>query len=297
MIIVRLAGGLGNQMFQYAAARRLASVHRTELKLDLSSLRRDSRSDTPREYELRHFNITADIATPAEIARILGSSSGSIGSALARLGRRVGLTKPNPHRFKEKLFHFDRALLDAPDNTHLDGYWQSEKYFRDIEEVIRGELTVRSPLEGENHRLAQKIMGTTSVSVHVRRGDYLSNPAIRRIHPVCGPEYYRTCIDLLQKKVPDPHFYLFSDEPDWAESNLELRLPTTIIRHNGPRKSHEDLRLMSLCRHHIIANSSFSWWGAWLNNRREKTVLAPGKWFNDPEINTGDLIPDGWITL
>lgn len=297
MIIVKLAGGLGNQMFQYAAARRLSFVHQTDLKLDLSFLMKDRKSVTPREYELGHLNISADIATPAEVARILGSNGGSIGCAVTRLCRRVGLKKPNPRLFMEKHFHFDGALLGAPDDIYLDGYWQSEKYFHEIEEVLRREFTVRYPLSGKNLELAEQIKSAVSVSIHLRRGDYAHDPKIGRYHSVCGMGYYRECIDTIVAKAPEPHFYIFSDEPEWAERNMKLHHPATVVKHNGPRKGHEDLRLMSLCRHHIIANSSFSWWGAWLNGNREKMVLAPETWFNDPDMKTCDLIPNNWIKI
>jgi hypothetical protein len=297
MIIVKLSGGLGNQMFQYAAARRLATIHNAELKLDLSFLGRDRRRNTPREYELKHLKISAAIATPADVARIAGIDAGAVTNAMARLCRKVGLMKPNPNIFAEKYFHFDEALLGAPDNIYLDGYWQSEKYFKDIGDILREEFKVRYPLEGENLELAKKIKGTTSVSVHFRRGDYATNPAVGRYHGSCGLEYYGECVDLLCKKVSEPHFFIFSDEPEWAEGNLRLPHPATVVKHNGPRKGYEDLRLMALCRHNIIANSSFSWWGAWLNDNREKMVLAPEKWFNDPETKTSDLMPGNWIKI
>ncbi len=297
MIIVKLAGGLGNQMFQYAAARRLSFVHQTELKLDHSSLGKNPRSVTPREFELRHLNIAASTATPEEVARFLGSDYGGINGALTRLCRKIGLVKPNPHLFLEKHFHFDRALLDAPDDTYLDGYWQSEKYFDGIEDLLRRELTVRYPLSGKNRELAEHIKQAASVSIHVRRGDYYANPMIGRYHGVCGLDYYRKSIAVIRTIVSEPHFFIFSDEPEWAESNLKMPHPATIVKHNGPRKGHEDLRLMSLCRNNIIANSSFSWWGAWLNDNREKIVLAPEKWFHVGNIKTMDLVPDSWMKV
>lgn len=148
-----------------------------------------------------------------------------------------------------------------------------------------------------NEQVAQNILSVNAVSLHVRRGDYVSNLTINQFHGTCSLEYYNQAIAQIAKKVETPHFFVFSDDPEWVKSNLKIDYSITIVDHNNADKNYEDIRLMSLCKHHIIANSSFSWWGAWLCRNPNKIVIAPLKWFNDKSINTTDLIPDGWIKI
>lgn len=297
MIIVKLMGGLGNQMFQYAAGRSLACRHNARLKLDISFLESDQKGVAARAYELRHLNISADIATPIEVAEITGCGKNRIKTMLVLFQQITGLAKLKPSTFLERHFHFNQAFLTVPDNTYLEGYWQSEKYFKEIEETIRREFVVRYPLEGKNLEISEKIKSVNSVSIHVRRGDYVTNPETSRIHGVCGLEYYLESIKEVSKKVSDPHFFIFSDDMEWGKENLKTDYPVTYVDFNGPDNAYEDMRLMSLCRHNIIANSSFSWWGAWLNKNPEKIVIAPKRWFNKLDINADDLIPETWIRL
>ena len=264
MIVVRLIGGLGNQFYQYAAGRRLAHKLDTELKLDISGFE----TYKLHKYALSPFNICENFATPDEIASL--------------------------KYVRENSFHFDPDILNLDDNVYLDGYWQTEKYFADIANIIRYEFSVRSPLAGMNLQLAQQIDSCQAVSLHIRRGDYVSNPVTNQVHGTCDVDYYRKCVEQLTWTVKNPHLFIFSDEPQWAVENLKLPYPTTVIDHNGPEKNYEDMRLMSQCSHHIIANSSFSWWAAWLNPRKEKKVFAPQQWFRSNEKNTKDLIPKEW---
>lgn len=170
-------------------------------------------------------------------------------------------------------------MLELPDGSYLDGYWQSEKYFSDYEERIREEFSVRAPLDGRSLELAEQMRERPSVSVHVRRGDYFSNPVTAAVHQVCDVEYFQRGIAYLGERLENPTFFVFSDEPDWARDNLRIPYPTTVISHNDASRNYGDLRLMSLCDHHIIANSSFSWWGAWLDPSSDKIVVAPKTWF------------------
>jgi len=290
MVIVRLIGGLGNQLFQYALGRTLAARHATKLKLDI----RGYGSYALYSYALDRFNIIESIATPDEVRRLRGG--GWIGEQLPR-----GLQKLNAFRrashILERRFSFDPAVLESPDNIYLDGYWQSEKYFKNMESVLRREFTVRTALTGPNRAMAARIAACDAVSLHVRRGDYASNPNARRVHGLCGIDYYQAAVRRIAERIPHPHFFVFSDEPEWAAANLGLDHPLTVVTGNDASHGHEDLRLMSLCRHHIIANSTFSWWGAWLNPNADKIVIAPARWFADEQRNTRDLFPRSWLAI
>lgn len=295
MIIVKLMGGLGNQMFQYAAARRLANHHNTELKVDLSFLEGRQAGCTPRSYELCHLRIRAAIASPSEVTEISGSGKNRMETALMRLRHAIGFVRNFRNVYSERHFHFDTAVLDLSDNICLKGYWQSERYFKDIEETIRKEFSVIHPLIGKNLELAGMIKGTNSVSIHVRRGDFVNNPLTMETHGFCEPDYYQRCVRETAARVGDPHFFIFSDDPAWAKENINISLPVTVIGHNSSDNGVEDMRLMSLCKHNIIANSSFSWWGAWLNTNKGKIIMAPEEWLKDKRHDTTDIIPGGWL--
>jgi hypothetical protein len=197
----------------------------------------------------------------------------------------------------ERHFHFDPRILDLPGNVYLDGYWQSEKYFKDIESIIRSEFIVKTMSDPANEAMSERICGTESVSVHVRRKDYVSDSATSRIHGGCSLAYYYAAAERIARAVAEPHFFVFSDDAQWARENLDLKYPTTFVTHNGPDKNYEDLRLMTLCNHHIVANSTFSWWGAWLSINPDKMVIAPRKWFAESDLDCRDLIPDSWRTI
>jgi len=297
MIIVKLMGGLGNQMFQYAAGRSLACRHNAGLKLDVSFLESDQKGVAARAYELRHLNISADIATSREVAEMTGCGKSRIETMLARFRQITGLTKLKSNVFLERHFHFNQEFLTASDNTYLEGYWQSEKYFKEIEEIIRREFVVRYPLAGKNLEISELIKSVNSVSIHVRRGDYVTNPETRRTHGICSLEYYLESIKEICKRAPDPHFFVFSDDMEWVRRSLKIDYPVAYVDFNGSDNAYDDLRLMSLCRHNIIANSSFSWWGAWLNSNQGKLVVAPRTWLMDKSHDTSDILPDAWIKI
>lgn len=264
MIIVGLHGGLGNQMFQYAFARRMAIANNELLKFDVRYFNRSR----PHDYLLNHFNIVEQIATDEEISHLM----------------KIG-------HIQEKSLFFDPNMLELGRNVYLQGYWANEKYFKDIESIIRQEFTVKYPLTDDNKRLAEEINNCNSVSLHVRRGDYLDprpNPCY-----ICPLDYYYEAVNRFAGQVSDFHIFIFSDDPEWVRQNLKLPFPATLIRHNGEAKSYEDLRLMSFCKHHIIANSTFSWWGSWLSVKRNKIVFAPAKWYNI-DGNGSHLFLESW---
>lgn len=287
MIVTRLNGGLGNQLFQYAIARRLAYVNNTPLKLDVSELK----NNNLRIYSLSHFNIIENFASQEEIDRLKRP-----GNKLSVIKRRIMPYYKRPF-IVERFFHFDPNVLAAPGDVYLEGYWQSEKYFKDIKEIIHREFTLKHDLDHINKETALNIESSESASVHIRRGDYISDSKTNQVHGTCSLEYYHKAVKELKGIVPDIHLFVFSDDPLWVKKNLNVDVPVTFLDQNGPGKDYADLALMSLCHHHIIANSSFSWWGAWLCQKRDKIVFAPAKWFNSIEKDTRDLIPDSWHKL
>lgn len=277
-------------MFQYALGMRLAYSNAVPFKLDISALE----NDPLRKFELDHFAIGADLATADEVKFCTATNRRN--SRFSRL--LAGLRPVHKQRvIRERSFNFDPKILLAGPVAYLEGYWQSEKYFKGFEEIIRSEFVFNSEPDSSNKDLGNAILSSNAVSMHVRRGDYVSNAATNQFHGVCSIEYYRKAVEFIAHKYPAPHFYIFSDDPDWVRLHISLDYPVTYVDKNTGEKSFEDMRLMSLCKHHIIANSTFSWWGAWLCMNPEKTIIAPERWFNKADIDTADLIPANWKRL
>ena len=293
MIIVKIIGGLGNQLFQYAFGRRIAEMHQVPLKLDI----KEFETYALRTYKLFHFNIVAEPASMTEIVHLKGSRrQGSWARFYSHIQKRRPYYRQSFIKERQP-FVFDANILKVPKNVYLEGYWQNENYLKDIELILRHEFTLRSAMRGRNAELANKILSCNSVSLHVRRGDYVSDTKTNQVHGVCSLEYYLAAIKKIEELIESPNFFVFSDDIPWVQENLKCEHPIKFVSHNGDEFDYEDLRLMSLCRHHIIANSSFSWWGAWLNTNPTKIVLAPKIWFYEPSINTRNLIPKGWMVL
>lgn len=278
---MQIIGGLGNQMFQYALGRHLAILNKTELKLDVTTF------DTYKlhNYSLNHFNVQENFATSKEINRLKTS----------KVMKKLGLIKPSHIIEKDQVF--SEEILQLRGDFYLESYWQTEKYFQDIEEIIKHDFQVKTELSGQNKESANQIATVDAVSVHVRRGDYVANPETLKIHGLCGQEYYARAVSEIVEKVSKPNFFVFSDDPAWAKDNLIFNYPTFYLDHNQADKNYEDLRLMNLCKHNIIANSSFSWWGAWLNNNPVKIVVAPAKWYSDPTKNIQNIVPESWLKI
>lgn len=279
MIIVKLQGGLGNQMFQYALGRRLALKNNAELRLDVTHFEQYG----VRRYELHVFNIFCSVASKRNI-KFFRKFNNSIISKIA--GRHYKYVK-------EKNLYFDKTVLEKKGNIYLDGYWQSEKYFKDIREIIVKDFAVRNEPDTKNKSLLEKIKNSNSVGLHIRRGDYVSDEKINKFHGTCPLEYYYNAVKIVEK-IGDPEFFVFSDGPEWTKMNLKLQYPT-FYSDNNPKRGYEDLRLMSHCKHFIIANSSFSWWGAWLSDNLDKIVCAPKTWFAGQD--EGDVVPESWIRV
>jgi hypothetical protein len=289
MIIVQLTGGLGNQMFQYAIAKHLAEKHQTRLKIDISPFEKQSL----RAYDLTVFNISDELISTSELYRYFPRPAHNI---IQRIIHKIVKQFYGYAVLYEPHFHFSPEILKAQKKSYLIGYWQSEKYFKLSESLIRKSFQFKTEATGKNSQLLDHISKHNSVSVHIRRGDYIQDSYTLNTHGVCEADYYSASISLIAEKIKSPVFYLFSDDIDWVKRNMTIPVEHYYIDNNS-ENGWEDMRLMSQCKHNIIANSSFSWWGAWLNNNPEKMVIAPRKWFNDTTRNTHDLLPDSWIKL
>lgn len=296
MIISNLAGGLGNQMFQYACARALSLRLGTGLKLRYDVF---SGQTVHNGYELeRVFGIKQEFATDEELKSVLGYLR-ALPASRRLLANKYFQWLSGKKFINEPGFEYWPGLDSAAsEGGYLHGYWQSEKYFRDFEDVIRSDFAFAPAMNEKNSEVAQMMSRQVSASVHVRRGDYLSNAKALSVHGACSEEYYHRAIDLLLEQFPELNLFAFSDDPEWVRSTLGARYANlVVVDHNRGEDSYNDMRLMSMCNHHILANSSFSWWGAWLNADKNKTVITPKNWFADPSKNTKDLIPDEWIRL
>jgi hypothetical protein len=293
IITVRIIGGLGNQLFAYAAARRLALVNEAELVLDhVTGFAHDRYN---RHYQLYHFSIPCRKASAMERLQ-----------PFPHLQRKL-LLLINRHRpfesrsyLKQEGIDFDTRLLTlrSRPNLYIEGYWQSEGYFKDVEQQIRQDLRIHPPTDSTNLAMAEQIRQHVAVAVHVRFfDDPIANTGSIGNNAPDG--YYQRALSASESRIPGAHYYLFSDRPDAAQALIPLPDDrVTLVHHNvGDKNAYADLWLMSQCQHFIIANSTFSWWGAWLANNINKTVIAPGIEIRNGSASWGfkGLIPNGWI--
>ncbi len=285
MIIAKIIGGLGNQMFQYAAGFCLAHLNNTQLKLDLSGFEEYGL----RNFDLKSFNIHYEVATDEEIMELRPSRN--LEKVLQYLSPREKRTY-----YREKYFHFDEKIFLLGSNIYLKGYFQSEKYFHPAKDMLRQEFNFKEAVISNVREFSRKLLTSNSVSVHIRHGDMKKDSASRDYHGVLPIDYYKKSIAIIQSKIRQPTFYFFSDDINWVKENLSF--PDAVYVSDNITKNHlEDIYLMSQCRHNIIANSSFSWWGAWLNDNPGKMVIAPKNWFNKGPKDTYDLYPVDWMII
>ena len=285
MIITKIIGGLGNQMFQYAAGKTLAHLNNTFLKLDVSAF-----DDYKlRNFDLLNFQTNIEFATKQEIDSLLPAHN------FEKAFQYLSPLKKRSY-YREKEFHFDTKVLSLGQNVYLKGYFQSEKYFLPASNIIRDDFTFKNEITKSLEETSSSLRNTNSVSIHIRRGDFSENKETEEYHGTLSIDYYHPAIELIKSKVSNPIFYFFSDDINWAKENLSIP-NATIVTGNLTKTHIEDLYLMSQCRHNIIANSSFSWWGAWLNNNPDKIVIAPEKWFTKGPKDTQDLIPEKWFKV
>ncbi len=288
MVISQLAGGLGNQLFQYAYGFSRAKNLGVPFKIDISFFE----DYDWHEYSLTPFKISAEIACKAEVEKTKLRDY-SIGHRFQRkfFGKKS-------HVVNEENLKFNSSYLDVNKSSYLIGYWQSAKYFEDNWNSLLSEFEFLYPQSEENLKLA-KILDKDhfSISLHVRRGNYANVESVSKTHGTLPLEYYDKAISYFGDLNENPTFYIFSDDIEWARLNLNIPYNTIYVDINDDKSDYEDLRLMSLCNHNIIANSTFSWWGAYMNKNPDKIIIAPNKWFHDLERNnqTIDLIPPNWI--
>ena len=285
-------------MFQYAAARALALRNDTELLLDSSWIDGSGSAavGSVRRYELGCFQVDALLRPITDVAQL--ATSGRITRPLQRL--RLGRGPVVAELAEPPFGGWCPQVLEAPDNTYLNGYWHSSHYFEDAEPFLRAELAFKNGWDEANTAIAELIgaSGLPTVSAHVRRGDYVTDPGANRRLGTLAPSYYQRAVERIQAETGPPHVFVFSDEPQWCRDHLDdLGYETTIVDVNNPSQGANDLRLMALCDHHVVANSTFSWWGAWLNTDSEKIVIAPEPWLLDARWPEDLRVPRDWIKL
>ena len=294
--VIRLQGGLGNQMFQYAFGLALAAKGSAEVLFDgakYSQSEAQRKKSDKRAYELKYFKADVRFAPESQLKNWVKKKEKNFFKKFFHFV----MGKSRPALFEEKdCSVFYPEFFNICKDSYYTGYFQTEKYFRDKRNAVLQAFSLKNPVNSENAAMLDKIKGVNAVSLHVRRGDYLlaKNQALLGL---CSLDYYKKAIDYIASRVENPHFFLFSDDIPWVEENLKLDYPYTVVDINSGENSFYDMWLMKHCRHNIIANSSFSWWGAWLNENPEKIVAAPEKWTVAAEISGKDIIPESWIKL
>lgn len=282
MIIIRFIGGLGNQLFQYAFYKQLeVNYPQEEIKVDITEFKNYALHNG---FELeRVFNLTLNKANQKEIIKVKSGRS-----FFAKVKRKLVGYK-STHIFQDK---FDYSHVGGR-NLYLDGYWQHPKFWELTHDNLAKFLQFNIDLSIKSKEILNKIKTENSISIHIRRGDYLL-PQNANIFTNCSLDYYQKSISYFEEKYPDISFYVFSDDINWVKDNLKVDSSVEFINHNTGNKSSEDLFLMSQCKHNIIANSSFSWWGAYLNKNPNNEVICPDRWWKDPNHNDEIYIPKNW---
>jgi hypothetical protein len=292
MVIIRLKGGMGNQMFQYAFGLRAARALGTELQVDLSLLLDRARGDDHvyRDYDLTIFEVPHQfLVNPMVLRTLYATKSSKICKATRKWLARGRNYVREPH------FEVSKSILQQPkNNTIYEGWWQSERYFSDISEEVRNIFTFVNPILKTSESLFTTIKNTNSICLNVRRTDFLKVDDLN----TTTKDYFLNAAKQMANLVDNPHFFIFSDDVEWCAENLNLAHPTTLVDHSHKgEKFGNYLQLMKACQHFIIPNSSFAWWAVWLNENKDKNVIAPKNWFNSSQYDTSDLVPDNWIRL
>lgn len=295
-VTVALYGGLGNQLFQYATGLSMAKHYGASLALDLSWFEavHGMQNTTIRNFALKAFAIQAELKT-GEFPEL--SEQSIFKRLITKILRRIGLDALQGNIYTEKGFRFDPKIFHLNCPIWLNGYWQSPKYFENLGHDIHSAIGRPQNLSSESTAMLEKISAAQSICAHVRRGDYVTNQHASEMHGLCNVDYYRKGIRLVSADLSNPHCFVFSDDPQWVRENFDVGIPITVVDINDADNAHQDLWLMAACRRFVIANSSLSWWGAFLGMDHGKIVVAPKNWFADKKLDTSDLIPDEWIRV
>ena len=291
-VYVNIMGGLGNQMFQFAMGYAMALRNNRPLWLDIRTLKESAEEDnTKRAYELGCFSLPAALVEANKMEAILEAGKG-------KLARFLGVGKIN--RVDECGFRYNPVYSRTPLPVYVNGYFQSEQYFSDCAADIRRVFLKKELLTDNDFWYNEIKSASMSVAIHVRRGDYTANSETLKFHGICNATYYEKALNKILEKHADARFFIFSDDIGAAKEELgHLSENMRFVEHKTPRIAAYDMLLMSRCRHNIIANSTYSWWSAWLNENPDKIVIAPKQWFANEAMQqqTGDLIPETWIKL
>ena len=295
MITVNIIGGLGNQMFQYAFGYAISKENSIKIKLDISGFD----AYDLRDYELGLFNIEENSELKPAYGFLLNQLNGKNNTSIIKIFRKVlrGLLRFTKFYYQEKKeFVFDEDVFGIKKDVYFYGYWQNEKYFKKYRKELLDIFTLKS-IHPKSIEYQQQIIKSEAVSLHIRRGDYVTDNHTNSVHGTCDVRYYKRAVMEVLKSKKKAHFFIFSDDLDWAQSNLDFIDNKTFIRLESDIPDHEEMYLMSQCKHNIIANSSFSWWGAWMNKNSKKIVIAPKKWFKKLKINQNQIVPHDWIKI
>jgi hypothetical protein len=296
-VAAQVIGGLGNQLFAYAAGRGLAQRLGAELILDCTRRLPGDRSFCLDRYAIRaQFRFDGPPKVRGRYFRLPGKLGTRVADAFHRMFPRT--VEIDGRRFRviedRQLFSYDTRFDSLRGSIYLKGGWQSFRYFENAEDVIRSELRPPAEPPAANRKWLDRIRNANSVCLHVRRGDYLARDNLERIG-VCGPAYYADAVTHICERIESPAFFVFSDDLAWCRDNLPIE-GMALVDANGPDDPVNELRLMSACRHHVTANSSLSWWAAWLASHPEQVVIAPQPWMSGaPSLE--DFLPERWIKL
>lgn len=290
MIIIQLLGNLCNQMFQYDIGCSCAYRLNTHLKLDTLPFQ----NYKYRKYNILEFNIFEIFALDKDHWLIRRLST-PVRIFFADIHCLLSVTTGISYK-RESYFHFDPDFLELPEDIYLEDYWQSAKYFKNLVGIIRRVFTPCKEFVAFNEHVAEKTCESNASSIHIQSGNYIAKPLTYNHHGLCPFEYYQMAIDCKVTNISNHYFYIFSNDPLWVEQNLIVNYSHTyVVTHNQNIRYSLDLWLMSLCKHNIIVHISYSWWGAWLSDNLEKIVIAKKNWFNTPDIDGRDPIPDFWF--
>lgn len=296
MILVRLKGGLGNQLFQYAAAKALALKHNTEVFFDLTLLkdRTPLKDMVFRDYELYAFNLKENFANKKTIEYYNPLPT----SIFKRIINKIKKNIFRPSVYIESSHLYNSKFFKLPNDSCLIGLFQSEKYFESIADTIRKEFEFKKTFSQTVNDLGAYIKTKNTICVHIRRGDYVSNPTYSEMLGSQSNQYYTKGVALITEKIAIDELFIFSDDIEWCKQNLKFETKTTFITDDlATNNHHAHLHLMSLCKHFVISNSTFAWWGAWLSSNQAKIVVAPKMWFKDGLRDESDIIPHTWIKI